>query len=366
LRLIQKTDWILALQRKDDETIPSWPAQLFFEIPALAVSTAVEPWRSPLLDDLLRGVRLRSSVLFRLEFRSPWGVSIADRGTSFYVVAHGCCWLHVKSEPKPVRLSAGDFVVVTRGDAHILRDRPGTGVVDFFELIKRHAHGKDRVVRAGGGGHVTRFVCGGMQFENGDTNPLVVTLPPVLHVKAAEQNARPWLDLTVKHVLAELDSGDIGMAEVVTRLVDILFIQAVRSYFEENADTAEFGWLAAVRDQRIGPALALLHGQLEQPWTITSLARRVAMSRSAFANSFTKLVGEPPIRYLTRVRIHAAATRLRSKDEGLKAVAAATGYESVAAFTRAFRREVGITPGGYRDGRAGASLKPRPQAKRIP
>jgi transcriptional regulator GlxA family with amidase domain len=124
--------------------------------------------------------------------------------------------------------------------------------------------------------------------------------------------------------------------------------------------------LAAVRDQRIGPALALLHGQLEQPWTITSLARRVAMSRSAFANSFTKLVGEPPIRYLTRVRIHAAATRLRSKDEGLKAVAAATGYESVAAFTRAFRREVGITPGGYRDGRAGASLKPRPQAKRIP
>jgi transcriptional regulator GlxA family with amidase domain len=200
-----------------------------------------------------------------------------------------------------------------------------------------------------------------MQFENGDTNPLVVILPPLLHVKAMEQDARPWLGRTVKHVLAELDSGDIGMGEVVTRLVDILFLQAVRSYFEENADTAQFGWLAAVRDQRIGPALGLLHGQLDQPWTITSLARRVAMSRSAFANAFTKLVGEPPIRYLTRIRIHAAATLLRSSDEGLKAVAAATGYESVAAFTRAFRREVGITPGEYRDaGWAGASLKPRP------
>jgi len=330
------------------------------------VKTAADSWRSLLLDNLLRGVRLRNSVLFRLAFRAPWGVSIADHGTAFYVVASGCCWLHVNSEPKPVRLSAGDFVVVTRGDAHILRDGPENAAVDFFELVKRHGQGKDRVVRAGGEGRVTRFVCGSMQFENGDANPLAVILPPLLHVKATEQNARPWLGLTVKHVLAELDSGDIGMREVVTRLVDILFFQAVRSYFEENADTAQFGWLAAVRDQRIGPALALLHGQLEQPWTITSLARRVAMSRSAFANSFTKLVGEPPIRYLTRVRIHAAATRLRSKDEGLKAVAAATGYESVAAFTRAFRREVGITPGGYRDGRAGASLKPRPQAKRIP
>jgi len=325
-----------------------------------AVKTAADPWRSSLLDDVLRGVRLRSSVLFRLEFKAPWGVSIGDRGTAFYVVARGCCWLHVKAVPKPVLLSAGDFVVVTRGDAHIMRDRPETAVVDFFELVKRHAHGKDRVVRAGGEGRVTRFVCGSMQFENGDTNPLVVILPPLLHVKAG-QNARPWLGLTLKHVLAELDSGDIGMAEVVTRLVDILFIQTVRLYFEENSDSAEFGWLAAVRDQRIGPALALLHGQLDKPWTTASLAHRVAMSRSTFANVFTKLVGEPPIRYLTRIRIHAAATRLRSSDDGLKAVAAATGYESVAAFTRAFRRQTGITPGEYRDaGRSGASLKPRP------
>src|SRR5215472_14868017 len=323
-----------------------------------ALRTAADAWRSPLLDDLLRGVRLRSSVLFRLKFRAPWGVSIADRGTAFYVIEDGCCWLHVKAEPKPARLSAGDFVVVTRGDAHILRDRPETAVVDFFELVKRHADGKDRVVRAGGEGRVTRFVCGGMQFENGDTNPLVGVLPPLLHVKATEQDARPWIGLTVKHVLAELDSGDIGMAEVVTRLVDILFIQAVRSYFDENADTAEFGWLAAVRDQRIGPALALLHGQLDKPWTTASLAHRVAMSRSTFANVFTKLVGEPPIRYLTRVRIPSAATRMRSSDDGLKAVAAATGYESVAAFSRAFRRQMGITPGEYRDAdRADTSLK---------
>jgi len=323
------------------------------------MGSTADSWRGPLLDDVLRGVRIRSSLLFRLEFTAPWGVSIADRGTAFYVVAHGCCWLHMKAERKPVRLSAGDFIVVTHGDAHILRDRPETAVVDFFKLVQRHPHGMDRVFRAGGEGPVTKFVCGSMQFENGDTNPLVVILPPLLHVKATEQGARPWLDLTVKHVLAELDSGDIGMAEVVTRLVDILFIQAVRSHFEENADTAEFGWLAAVRDERIGPALALLHSQLDKPWTTDSLARQVAMSRSTFANAFTKLVGEPPIRYLTRIRLHAAATRMRSSGDGLKAVAAATGYESVAAFARAFRRQMGITPGEYRDaGRADASLKP--------
>ena len=316
--------------------------------PESAMRTAADSWRKPLFDDLLRGIRLRSSVFFRPEFGAPWGFSIADQGTVFHIVAHGNCWLHVKGIAKPVWLSAGDLVVATRGDTHIMRDAPETPAVDFFKLAKRHAPGKDRVFRAGGEGRVTRLVCGGMQFENGGTNPLVAILPPLLHVKAKEQTPRPWLRLTVEHVLAELDSGDAGAAEVVTRLADILFIQAVRSYFEQNAETAEFGWLAAVRDQRIGPAIALLHGQPDKPWTIASLARRVAMSRSTFAETFTKLVGEPPFRYLTRLRIDAAATRVRSTDDGLKAIAATAGYESVAAFTRVFRRHMGMTPGEYR------------------
>jgi AraC-like DNA-binding protein len=275
----------------------------------------------------------------------------------FHIVVRGSCWVHVKGAPKPVPLSAGDFVVVTRGDAHIMHDAPGTPAINFFDLAKRSGPNKDGIFRAGGEGRIARFVCGGMQFENDATNPLVAILPPLLHVKANEQRARPWLRLTVKHVLAELDSGDAATAEVVTRLADILFIQAVRSYFEQNADTAEFGWLAAVRDHRIGPALALLHGQADKPWTIASLARRVAMSRSTFADTFTKLVGEPPLRYLTRLRINAAAGHMRSSDDGLSAVAARAGYESVAAFVRAFRRHMGMTPGEYRKvGRTGGSV----------
>jgi len=248
-------------------------------------------------------------------------------------------------------VSAGDFVVVTRGDAHIMRDAPATSATNFFDLVKCNAPDKDRVFRGGGEGPATRMVCGGMQFEDGATDPLLAVLPPLIHVKAAGDGARPWLRSAVEHVLAELDSGGAGSAEVVTRLADILFIQAVRAYFDENAETAEFGWLAAVRDQQIGRALALLHGRPDQPWTVASLAGRLALSRSAFADRFTELVGEPPLRYLTRLRINAAAKRLRSGDDKLSAVAADAGYESVSAFTRAFKRHLGMTPGEYRDGR---------------
>jgi AraC-like DNA-binding protein len=186
-----------------------------------------------------------------------------------------------------------------------------------------------------------------MHFDNGATDPLLAVLPPFIHVKA--KAARPWLRSTVEQVVAELDSGGAGSDEVATRLSDILFIQAVRAHFQENADSAEAGWLAGARDQHVGRALALLHGQPDQPWTVGSLARRVAFSRSAFADRFMELVGEPPLRYLTRLRINTAAQRLRSGDDKLTTIAADVGYESVSAFNRAFKRHLGMTPGEYRD-----------------
>ena len=311
----------------------------------------IDSWRQPLFAELLRGIRLRSTVYFRPELRAPWGISIANRGTIFHIVVRGSCLLQVDGVADPVTLSAGDFVVITQGNAHTIRDAPETQVVDIFDLAKQNRPDQNGVFRCGGGGPLTRLVCGGMQFENGTTNPLLAVLPSLLHVKATKQGARPWLQLTLKHVLAELNAAGAGAAEVVTRLADILFIQAVRSYFEENADTAEFGWLAAVRDQQIGRAVALLHAQPAEPWTIASLARRVALSRSAFADKFTQLIDEPPLRYLTRLRINAAAERLRESDDKLSAIAAAAGYESVTAFTRAFRRHMGVTPGEYRESR---------------
>jgi AraC-like DNA-binding protein len=257
----------------------------------------------------------------------------------------------VNGETKPFKLSAGDFVVLTRGDAHVMRSARSTPATDLFDLAKCNAPDKDKVFRAGGDGPVTKMVCGAMRFEHRATDPLLAVLPPLLYGRATGGGARPWLRSTLEHVAAELDSGGAGSEEVVTRLADIFFIQAVRAYFEENADTVEFGWLAAVRDQQIGRALALLHGHPEQPWTVASIARRLTVARSAFADRFTELVGQPPLRYLTRLRINTAARRLRSSEDRLSAIAAGVGYESVSAFTRAFKRHLGRPPGEYREDR---------------
>jgi AraC-like DNA-binding protein len=308
-----------------------------------------DDWRETLFEDILRGARLRGSVYFRPELSAPWGVSIAEHGTIFHIVAAGTCWLRAKSLAKPVALEPGDFVVATRGEAHALCDQPGSPVVNFFDLVKRHASGTNGVFRAGGEGPVTKFVCGGMQFENGANNPLLAVLPPFLHVRGSANGGLRWLRLTVEHILAELDSHAVGASEVVTRLADILFIQAVRAYFQEKGGTAQSGWLAAARDQRIGRALALLHAHPDEPWTVDMLARRLATSRTAFTDRFSELVGEPPVRYLTRLRINTAARRLRSSDDKLIGIASEAGYESVSAFNRAFKRQVGMTPGEYRD-----------------
>ena len=302
-----------------------------------------------LLDNLLRSIRFRSSIYFRPEFRAPWGFSLGDKGTVFHIVASGKCWLEVKGGAEPVRLSAGDFVVIPRGDWHVMRDALTTRAVSIFDLVKRNMPDKLGAFCAGGKGPVTRLVCGGMQFENSATDPLLAVLPSFIHVKKRGSNAAPWLKAMVMHVLEELGSGRAGASAVVTRLADILFVQAVRAYLDENIEVAKSGWLAAVRDQQIGRALALLHDQTHRRWTVAALADSVDLSRSAFAAKFNELVGEPPLQYLTRLRLNAARTRLLSSNDKLSAIAMAVGYESPAAFSRVFKRNTGMTPGEYRD-----------------
>lgn len=306
-------------------------------------------WREKLFADLLQSVHLRSSVYFRPELGAPWGFRLADHGTTFHIVADGKCWVEVTGTTPPTELVAGDFVVIPRGDAHIMRDSTASTIVDFFELARSSAPDNKGVFRAGGNGVITKLVCGGMQFDNGATDPLLAVLPPLIHVKGKDRKGATWLQATVSQVLEELDSSGAGAQAVVTRLADILFIKAVRSYFEQNIDTVQYGWLAAIRDPHVGPALAQLHARAQEAWTVASLARQVALSRSLFAEKFAELVGEPPLRYLKRLRLNAAAIRLT--NDKLSAIAADAGYESAAAFTKAFKRTLGKTPGEYRRSR---------------
>jgi AraC-like DNA-binding protein/mannose-6-phosphate isomerase-like protein (cupin superfamily) len=306
-----------------------------------------DSWRKSLFDNVLRGIRLRSSIYFRPEFRGPWGIRVARDCAVFHIVEQGSCWLEMDGMAEPVGLAEGDFVVVTRGQAHTMRSGPGTPLIDFFDLVKTQTSGSKGAFRIGGSGALTKLVCGGMIFENQHSHPLLAILPPLLRVKPTEEGVRR-LGLTTAHIRSELDSEEIGADEVATRLAEILFIHAVRSYFEENAETADSGWLAAVQDKQIGQALAILHSQPQRTWTVPALARRLAMSRSSFAARFRETVGEPPQRYFTRLRIHAAAVRLRTSADKLSAVAAAAGFKSVAAFAKSFKKLTGRTPGEYR------------------
>jgi len=312
------------------------------------MNITTKAWRETLIDNLLHSIRFRSSAYYRPELRAPWGFSIDVRGPTFHIVSHGKCWIEVNGVAKPIQLSAGDFVVLPRSDSHIVRDFPATPVVDYFEFLKGRASDKQGAFSAGGVGSVTKLVCGGMQSENGSTDPLLAVLPPLIHFKGRGEDAAPGLRVTVSHVFEELRSGRSGSAAVVTRLADILFMQVVRAYLDENIGAAESGWLAALRDQQIGRALVMLHDKPHQTWTVTELADRVALSRSAFAAKFTQLVGEPPLRYLTRLRLNVATARLRSGTDKLSVIASAAGYDSVPAFTKAFKRHFGVTPGEYR------------------
>jgi len=307
----------------------------------------VDSWRVGLLEDALRGIGQQSAVAYWPEFRAPWGVKFKRDWTVFHIVGQGACWLQLKGVKEQVRLSEGDFAVVRRAQCHTLRDSPSTTAVDFAGLVGALAPGRKGAVRSGGDGPATKLACGGIEDRKG--HHLMRSLPPLLHLKGGDSGTAGWVRSTVRQIVSELERGGTGTIEVANRLVDVLFLHAMRGFFVENVETANSGWLAAIRDPQIGRALAAIHGNPHRSWTVVSLAHHVAMSRTAFAARFRELVGEPPQHYFTRLRINAAAERLRFSRDKLSTVAADAGYRSLAAFLRSFKRHMGTTPGEYRD-----------------
>lgn len=300
------------------------------------------------LTEVLQTMPLHSCFLGRAELSAPWGIRVNSLPhAAFHVVIRGNCWLNVDGLQQPVPLTGGDLVVIPQGHGHSLRHDLNSPVLMLEEVLAMRPSDRQNIIYFGGGGMATTLVCGYFYFEDWGYNPLLAALSPLILIKGEDGRAVEWLDATLQFIACETRSNRPGAETVITRLCDVLFIQSVRAFIA-NLKDGDRSWLQALKDPNIGLAVGTIHRYPEVSWTVDSLARQVCMSRSAFAASFKSLVGEPPLHYLTRVRMHKAVSLLRSSRDNLKQIAEQVGYESEAAFSNAFKRWHGKSPGEYR------------------
>lgn len=300
------------------------------------------------LTDVLETVRVGAACYGRVEAAAPWGICVEadEEYAKFHVVLSGECWLEVAGHDA-IHLHGGDLVALPHGSAHALRDAPGSEARPLRDLLSVGSGKCQASISTGGDGISATLVTGSFHFEDRRNNPLLSVLPPVIVLPGEMSRSVHWLEPTLKFIACEAASGRPGSQTVVSRLADVLFIQIVRGYLASLPPGAS-GWLGALGDAQIGSALGLIHQNPELDWTVQSLAARVAMSRSAFASRFARLVGEPPLAYVTRWRMQKAAGLLRQSSATLADIAERVGYDSEAAFSKAFKRAVGSAPGAYR------------------
>jgi AraC-like DNA-binding protein len=298
--------------------------------------------------DVLRSIHLQSALYCRAHLSAPWGLAIPQRQVAvFHIVTAGACWLTVEGTDEPVFLATGDLIILPHGHAHVVTDQPTTPVTEFEDFVSRHPPDKYGRVYGDGQGPQSTLVCGEYQLEEYAANPLYAVLPTSLHASSRQRRANPWIKTIVQLVRTEAQGDQPGAETVITRLSEILFLHLVRDYLSSLGD-GQAGWFRALQDPQIGQALALIHHQPEERWTVESLARSVGLSRSALSAKFTRLVGVPPLRYLTDVRLTKAAALLRTQPATLVAAALSVGYDSEVAFSKAFKRRFGAAPGAYR------------------
>lgn len=299
------------------------------------------------LTDVLGTLKLRGRVFCCSELTAPWSMLLSpSEYAHFHVVESGESWIKLDNENEVTKLSKGDLIILPHGQGHLLSDNPATPPVPLNQLLKNRNSSGCHLMRYGGGGAQTLMTCGSFRFESAADNPLLPILPPLIHIRSGQNNAAQWLDPTLKMLAYESRHPRTGSETIITRLTDIIFVQAVRAWIETQP-SEQGGWLGALRDRQIGSALGLIHREPDRDWSVSSLASQVAMSRSPFAAKFSALVGEPPLAYLTRWRMHLAADLLND-NLTVSEVAVRVGYESEAAFSKAFKRRFGLAPGAYR------------------
>jgi AraC family transcriptional regulator, alkane utilization regulator len=311
------------------------------------------------LSEVLRAVKLTGAVFLSAEFRAPWCIAArgkvarllmpeAEHFIHYHYVVDGRFQASLKGADE-VALEAGDVLVFPHGDPHLMGSSLHLAPLPLADMIVPPKPGEVASVRHGGDGEPARIICGFLACDPHLCRPILSALPHMFQVGIRASPSGEWLEGSLRHSLAEAMSTRPGADVVLARLSEVLFVETLLRYIE-TLPPDRTGWLAGLRDPLVGEALKLLHREPARAWTVDELAREAGCSRSVLAERFTQYIGQPPIQYLTSWRLALAASRLRSGGASLARVAEAVGYESEAAFNRAFKREFGVPPARWRRG----------------
>jgi AraC-like DNA-binding protein len=311
------------------------------------------------LSEVLKVVKLEGAVFYNAEFSSPWSFRSPPSRTVAPYLAPGAKHVilyHLLTEGRGyarledserIPLEAGDIVIFPHGDPHIMENGPRIKTVDNGEELKRILSQGLKLARMGGGGEVTKFVCGYMSCEPRLSETFLGSLPSLFKVNIRNDTAGRWLENSIRFSVDEADASRAGSEAVLAKLSEASFVETLRRYVA-SLPQEHTGWLAGARDAEVGKALALMHRRPAHPWTIADLSKEVGISRSVLAERFRHYLGEPPIAYLTRWRLQLGAQMLISTSYGVAQIAFEVGYESEPAFNRAFKRKFSLPPARFR------------------
>ena len=319
------------------------------------------------LSEVLAAVHLSGSIFFEVTAKSPWVAEAppaariapqvapgAQHAIEYHVVTAGSCWISLVGDnaTEPVKLNEGDIVVVPHGDPHVVSSAPGMRAEPNLEVYGKpgeHVAVPFQLQTGGDGPSETRLICGFFSCDVRPFNPLLESLPRFMRFGRDSLASHSLLDEFIRFATAEMGNKRAGSQSVLNRLSELMFVEIIRLYMDQ-LEGSNTGWLAGLGDPLVGRALTLLHARPSHAWTLEQLASEAAASRSVLADRFNDLVGYPPIQYLTRWRMQIAARRLMDPGARVAAVAHEVGYESEAAFSRAFKKFVGQSPGQWRTG----------------
>ena len=313
------------------------------------------------LSDVLRVAHLTGGVFLHAEFSAPWCIATrvapehcapvlgpASHLLPYHYVVEGELHIRVDGENvESVTIGAGEVVLLPRNDLHLMGSDLSLPPVAGSDIIQPPKDGGLFSIHHGGGGGRTRMICGFLGCAGAEGNPVISTLPPLLSLNVEQGGAAEWIRSTFQYAAEEVSAGRPGSETVLAKLSELLFVEAVRRYAEALPD-GQTGWLVGLREPYVARALALLHRDITRRWTVDDLGREVGLSRSALADRFIRLIGVPPMHYLASWRMQVATEKLRNTSASLAQVAEMVGYDSEAAFSRAFKKAFGAAPATWR------------------